>query len=268
MVFVGSDSWAPLADRFVGHYDRLWGRVRTHVVDQHLRRHLPPPPADLVDVGGGAGHQSLPLARSGYRVSILDPSAAMLRRAEELLSTEPEDVRSRVQLVEGPGEEAVSVLGRGRFAGVLCHGVLLYLDDPAPMVEALAELAEDGGVVSIVAKNAKTMAIRPALQGDWKTALSAFDSDHQINGLGVDTRGDTVEGLSHLLSTCGVETVAWYGVRLFTEGWEEDRSQDDPEEDVMAVELEASMRDPYRQMSRLFHLVGVRRSSPVVRTRG
>ena len=75
------DVWAPLAERFVdGHYGTLRGRVRTHVIACHLREHLPRPPAALVDVGGGAGNQSIPLARDGYQVAIVDPSAAMLAK--------------------------------------------------------------------------------------------------------------------------------------------------------------------------------------------
>ncbi len=60
------DAWAPLVDRFVGgHYGTPRGRVRTYVIDRHLAAHLPPPPLRIVDVGGGAGHQSIPLARRG-----------------------------------------------------------------------------------------------------------------------------------------------------------------------------------------------------------
>ncbi len=33
------------------------------MIDRHLSCHLPAAPAELVDVGGGAGHQALPLAR-------------------------------------------------------------------------------------------------------------------------------------------------------------------------------------------------------------
>jgi len=257
---VPEDPWAPLADKFVdGHYGSLRGHVRTHVIDQHLAWHLDAPPAALVDVGGGAGHQTLPLARRGYQVTIVDPSAAMLSRARQLLSAEPQEIADRVTLVEAPGEQAPAALGGQRYAGVLCHGVLMYLDDPKALVEALAELLLPGGVVSIAAKNAKALAVRPALAGDWKAALLAFDATGQINGLGVDTRGDTVEGLSELLSACGVDTVAWYGVRLFTDGWSRDRPAIDADDDVLAVELEASRRDPYRQLSWLFHLIGVRR---------
>jgi len=75
------DLRAPLAGRFVdGHYGMLRGRVRTYVIAAHLRDHLPGPPAAVADVGGGAGNQSIPLARDGYQVTIVDPSEAMLAR--------------------------------------------------------------------------------------------------------------------------------------------------------------------------------------------
>jgi SAM-dependent methyltransferase len=255
----GGDAWAPLADRFVdGHYGSLRGRVRTYVIDQHLRAHLAPPPLGIVDVGGGAGHQSLPLARAGYDVTIVDPSPAMLDRARALLTEEDDALARRVRLVEAPGESAPDALGGERFGGVLCHGVLMYLDDPGPLVGALCALADRGGVVSIVAKNVEVMAVRPALEGDWATALAMFDSDRQVNGLGVDTRGDDVGALSALLRDRGVEPIDWYGVRLFTDGWAPERPASDPDDLVLRVELEASRRDPYRRMSRLFHLVGRR----------
>lgn len=266
---VSEDPWAPLAERFVdGHYRTLRGRVRTHVIDRQLRWHLPPPPAAVVDVGGGAGHQALPLARDGYRVTIVDPSAAMLERAAGLLASEPVEVKARVTLVRADGRDAPEALAGQRFAAVCCHGVIMYLDEPGPLVAALAELANDDGVVSIAAKNQRCLAVRPALAGRWSEALAAFDSDRQINGLDVDTRADTVEGLSELLAGCGVEAVAWYGVRLFTDGWTPDRPPADDEEAVLAVELEASRRDPYRQLSRLFHLVGIRRRANPTRSAG
>jgi 2-polyprenyl-3-methyl-5-hydroxy-6-metoxy-1,4-benzoquinol methylase len=76
------DAWAGLADRYVdGHYGTLRGVVRTHVIHEHLRVHVPPPPLRLVDIGGGAGNQSIPLARAGYEVTLVDPSPSMLTKA-------------------------------------------------------------------------------------------------------------------------------------------------------------------------------------------
>jgi S-adenosylmethionine-dependent methyltransferase len=102
------------------------------------------------------------------------------------------------------------------------------------------------------------MAVRHALEGDWAAALASFDRGRQVNGLGVDTRGDSVDGLAALLTERSVRPIGWYGVRLFTDGWTPDRPATDDEDLVVRVELEASRRDPYRQLRRLFHLVGRR----------
>lgn len=249
------DPWTEVADRFVDeHYASVRGRVRTYVIDQHLEAHLPSPPASIVDVGGGAGTQSLPLARRGYDITIVDSSPAMLERATDALSGEPDDVASRVRLVEAPGEKALDSLGKEKFEGVLCHGVLPYVDDPSPLIDSLCALCAPGGIVSIVAKNSRTLAVLPALEANWAEALTAFDASRQINSLGFDTRADTVEDLAILLDQHGVKVVAWFGVRLFTDRWTDPEPAD--LDDLMAVELEASKRDPYRQLSRLFHLIG------------
>jgi SAM-dependent methyltransferase len=242
---------------FVGHYGTLYGRVRTYVVDAHLRDHIAPPPASVIDVGGGAGNQSIPLARDGYDVTIVDPSAEMLERAGA--RAEHDGVAERVRLVEGAGEEAPGLLAGERFDVVCCHGVTMYLDDPSPVLHALCTLAAPGGIVSILEKNARTLAVRPAMLGDWAGALAAFDATTQVNGLGLLTRGDTPEGLGDELAQHGVDGVAWYGVRCFTEGWSRERPANDPADLVLAVELEASRRDPYRSFSRLFHWIGRRR---------
>jgi SAM-dependent methyltransferase len=253
------DAWAPLAERFVeGHYGSLRGRVRTHVIHQHLTQHLPAPPARIVDVGGGAGNQSIPLARAGYEVTIVDPSPEMLRRAQARLGREGAAVADRVRVVESTGERAPQALGGDTFDGVLCHGVLMYLDEPDELVDALCRLTGPGGVLSIVAKNIEVLALRHVHEGDWAAALAAFGAERQVNGLGLDTRGDHVDALSELIARYGVDPLAWYGVRLFTDGWTPDRPATDPEDLVLEVEQVASRLDPYRRLSRLFHLVGQR----------
>ncbi len=183
----------------------------------------------------------------------------MLAEAALRLDAEPDEVAARVELVEADGEQAPVLLGEGRFDSVLCHGVIMYLDDPSPLLAALCASARPGGIVSIVTKNRRTMAMRPGLDGDWSATLAAFDAERQVNGLGIDTRGDDLDELTDELRTHGVDQIAWYGVRLFSEQWARDRPAGDPIDEVLAVELEASRRDPYRQLSRLFHLVGRRR---------
>jgi SAM-dependent methyltransferase len=259
---MGEDIWAGLADRFADDaYATVKGFVRTYVLHQHLLEHLPPPPAAVLDVGGGAGHQSFPLAVAGYQVTLLDLSPAMLDKARERLRQLPSDAQDRVTLLEADGEHAAEAVQGRRYAAVLCHGVLGYLDRPEPMVEQLCRCAAPGGVVSIMTGNAHASAVRPALERRWQDALAAFDSRTEIGVLGVRGRADTVEELSDLLRGFGVQPAAWYGVWLFVDWLEFGGVQLDPTDRVQAlaaarVELEASRRDPYRGLSRVFHLLG------------
>lgn len=213
-VHMDVDTRAALADQFVdGAYATVKGKVRTFVIHRHLLDHLPEAPARVLDVGGGAGHQSFPLARAGYDVTVLDPSPAMLAKAEQRRAAEPPEVRDRIRLVHGRGEDAPAVLDGARFAAVLCHGVLMYVADPAPLIASLCACAEDGGILSIMALNADTLAVRPALERRWGDALAAFEAHGERGVLGLDTRADTVDGLVERLQTHGVATIAWYGVR-------------------------------------------------------
>ena len=258
---VGEDIWAGLADQFVdGAYASVKGFVRTYVLHNQLLEHLPPAPGPVLDVGGGAGHQSFPLAQAGYEVTLLDPSPAMLDRARQRLERLPAPARRRVTLLQADGERADEAVGGSRFACVLCHGVLGYLDRPEPMVDQLCRCVDAGGVVSIMTGNAKAAAVRPALERRWADALASFDARTEIGVLGVQGRADTVEELSDLLQSRGVEPVRWYGVWLFVD-WLEfsgvELDPGDPEQvaATAAVEREAARRDPYRQLSRVFHLL-------------
>jgi hypothetical protein len=133
------------------------------------------------------------------------------------------------------------------------------------MVDQLCRCAAPGGVVSIMTGNARAGAVRPALERRWDDALAAFDSRHEVGVLGVSGRADTVDELSELLASRDVEPVRWYGVWLFVDwlefsGAELDRDDSDQLAATASVELEASRRDPYRQLSRVFHLIGRKRS--------
>jgi S-adenosylmethionine-dependent methyltransferase len=256
------DTWASLADQFADEaYATVKGYVRTYVMHQQLLEHLPPPPATVLDVGGGAGHQSLPLAQAGYQVTLLDPSRAMLDKAGQRLERLPGDARARVTMLQADGENAASAVDGRRFDAVLCHGVLGYLERPEPMVGQLCRCAAPGGIVSIMTGNAKAMAVRPAMERRWQDALEAFDATTEIGVLGVQGRADTVDGLSEVMQRGNVEPVRWYGVWLFVDWLEFAGAALDPSDSAQvqaqaAVELEASRRDPYRQLSRVFHLVG------------
>ena len=172
-------------------------------------------------------------------------------------ASEGGDVRRRVRLVEGEGERAAEILGRAAFDAVLCHGVLMYLEDSRPMIKALAAIARPGGLISVLAKNVFALAMRPALEGRYGDALAALETDRALGRLGAVTRAETVEVLRALLKEAGVGVVRWYGVRVFTDHLG-DRPPDPNLPGVVKLEWEAGRRDPYRSVARLIHLIGQR----------
>ncbi len=259
---MADDTWAGLADKFADDaYATVKGQVRTYVMHHQLLEHLPEAPASVLDVGGGAGHQSFPLAEAGYEVTLLDPSPAMLDKARGRLQQLSAEAQRRVTFVQADGERAEEAVGGRRFDAVLCHGVLGYLADPEPMVDQLCRCVCAAGVVSIMTANAHASAVRPALERRWDDALAAFDARTEIGVLGVAGRADTVEELSELMRRRGVKPQRWYGVWLFVDWLEFSGAELDPRDreqvaKTCAVELEAGRRDPYRGLSRVFHLVG------------
>ena len=255
-----------MGNRFFGlseRYNALDGNlgqvVRRHLLSRQLEAHLPPPPARVLDVGGGAGQQSIPLAGIGYEVTILDTSPEMLEEARRRLMAEEGGIRQRVRLVEGAGEDLPSVLGAEVFDAVLCHGVVMYLEDPRPMIRGLATAVRPGGVVSVLAKNAAALAMRPALRGQHRDALALLDTNRAAGHLGVVTRGDTVGEMSRFFDGAGLTVERWYGVRAFTDHLG-DRPPGDDLPDVLELEWKAGKMDPYRSIARLIHVVGRKRT--------
>ncbi len=75
-----------------GFYDRIvayeWKRLEHYVlenatVQHYFSRYLPPPPARIVDIGGGPGRYALMLAQQGYEVTLIDLSPGNVAWARE-----------------------------------------------------------------------------------------------------------------------------------------------------------------------------------------
>ncbi len=59
----------------------IWEKVRTLDL---LKRFLPPAPAVVLDVGGGAGAYAFALAENGYIVDLIDPVPLHIDQAKKL----------------------------------------------------------------------------------------------------------------------------------------------------------------------------------------
>ena len=120
--------------------EREWARMDRHrtefyVTLRALREHLPPPPARVLDCGGGPGRYAVELARWGYDVTLFDLSTGNLALAREKAA------EADVTLA---GVEQGTALDLSRFAdhsfdAVLLMGPLYHLFEEAERRRALAE---------------------------------------------------------------------------------------------------------------------------------
>ncbi len=236
--------------------------VRQELVSRQLHAHLPPLIAGedvprVLDVGCGQGTQAILLARAGYEVVGWDPAPALLDQARAALTAEPLDVQGRVLIRHGD-LDAVRDRIDAQFDIVCCHGVVMYLPSLDEAVVSLVSALRPGGVMSLLTRNRAGIAMRAGMMGDWRGALRGFEAHHYTNRLGVeDVRADDPEDVVAALGTAGIRTVAWYGVRLFTDHWD-DVSPPSDFGNVVAAEEEAGRRDPYRRLAALTHTIGVR----------
>ncbi|MEP6630045.1 MAG: class I SAM-dependent methyltransferase [Lapillicoccus sp.] len=109
-----------------------------------LRRHLPPPPADVLDLGCGTGTLTLLLAEAGHRVHGVDLAPAMVAAARAKLAG-----AGAMATVE-EGDAADPPGDPGTFDVVLTRHVLWALPDPAAALRRWAGLLRPGGRLVLV----------------------------------------------------------------------------------------------------------------------
>ncbi|MGW4733587.1 class I SAM-dependent methyltransferase [Streptomyces shenzhenensis] len=229
----------------------------------------------VLDVGMGRAARALRLARAGHQVTGVEQDPEMISAARTALTAEPEGIRERMRIVQGDGRDTGVHFLPGSFDVVLCHGVLLYVEEPDPLLAGLARMLAPGGLLSLVVRNGDAPAMRPGLTGDWAAALAALEAAPRTPSRGdadtgtadrpgPDVRADRLTALTATLAGIGAPLHAWYGVGVFTDtAADTDQGADGPEppadlEVMLAAEERAGRTDPYRGVAALLHLCGVR----------
>ncbi len=130
---------------------REWERMERHrtefaVTLRAMRDHLPPPPARVLDCGGGPGRYAIELARHGYAVTLFDLSPECLRLAQ----TKVQEAGVTLTGFEQGTATDLSRFADGAFDIVLLMGPLYHLLEERERLQALTEarrVLKPGGVM-------------------------------------------------------------------------------------------------------------------------
>lgn len=239
-------------------------RIRHELVWRQLQPHVQDFPTDgvAVDVGCGQGTQVVQLARAGLTVIGIDPSDELLDRARGAVAAEPPDVQDRVTLIRGHLDPDIGLHVEESAPPpadiVICHGVLMYLPSLDAGISAIRPLIGPHGLLSILTRNQYGIAMRAGMERRWDAAIAGFDADRYTNRLGIqDVRAHRPDHVAELVERHGLTVQAWYGVRLFSDHWE-NAPPDNNFDALLNAELQAGSRDPYRHLTALTHTVARR----------
>lgn len=123
-----------------------WFRLEYARTQELILRHLPPAPARVLDVGGGAGTYAFWLTSLGYEVHLIDPVPTHVEQAHALSARQPYDPLASATL-----GEARELQHRDQSAdAVLLLGPLYHLTQREDRLAALREarrVLRDGGLL-------------------------------------------------------------------------------------------------------------------------
>jgi S-adenosylmethionine-dependent methyltransferase len=226
------------------------GRVSFELLLGQVLDALPAAPATVVDAGGGTGQLAVALARHGYRVTVVDTSAAMLATCAQRAADAGAEVAERVTGIQGDAADLPGLLGQDSQDAAVCHDLLTRVDDQAALLASLAGVLAAGGVLSLGFANRDWLALRAGRRGDHPTAL-------RLAGAAAGEALTLAEAETEL-DKAGFELVAASGVGVFTDIGDDDLDQG---ELATLVELERLVagREPYRSSARTLHLIARRR---------
>ena len=255
MIDVFSDNLAAWRD----YTGSPWGRIRYAVVAETLRRQCEDLGAGLgerlriLDVGGGDAMDSLPLARAGHDVTVLDPSQAWLGEAKRRAA------EAGVALTTVMG--GLDDLPVGEWDLVLCHFVIQYRPADAGDVEALATRVRPGGRLSLMTPNPDGRVLRELVLAGPAAARAELDRDTvEVATFRTTVRKVRLAEAVAAAEAAGLRVVSVYGNRVANDLIADNAAKSEQGffADLLDLELALCDREPFNRIGFAWQLIAER----------
>lgn len=229
-----------------------WARIRYAVVGEILRRHATELGERLriLDVGGGDGMDSVPLAAAGHDVTIVDPARDWLDEAERRAAA----AGTTITTIEGGLDD----LPAGTWDLVLCHFVLRYRPAGLDDIGALARRVRPGGRVSVVDVNPDGRVLRALLTEGPTAATTELAAERaEVVTFGTDARKVSWQDTRAQLEAAGLRPLGLYGSRIANDLIVDDTAKQDPAyfTDLLDLELTLCDREPFNRIGFAWQVV-------------
>lgn len=263
----GADVFGDRADAWSSWQASPWGRLRYALVHETTGRAIFDlgGPLRVLDVGGGDGADSLPLAAEGHYVTVLDFAPELLELAAQTAAAS--GVADRVHTVCADldalmGDERAGTLAMTAFDVVLCHNVLQYRTDVPATVQKLADLVRPGGVLSVMAPNPAMDVMAAVIRRlDPVRAAQVLDSP-TVHGETFDHEMRRLEAadVEEALAAAGCVVEHRFGIRCLMDLIADDERKAEPEfyRQLQELELRLCEREPYWRTARFWQLAARR----------
>jgi S-adenosylmethionine-dependent methyltransferase len=244
-------------NRWIKENSLPWMKLKTELGLSNLRKHLPGKSLRILDAGGGSGFDSIPLAREGHQIDLMDYSAEMLKVAQK--DVEREDLQDRIRLHQADISRLDRIFPRPEFDAVICHNVLQFIGDPQNLLPQMAKILAPGGILSLISGNRYTI--------PYRTAFYAKDLDQAYRQIGsrnyqhfffnTEVTEYSADEVREMLPGAGLAFEAHYGIRCLADYWGDNETKLRPEvwEKIVRLEYALTDKQPYNLMARFWQII-------------
>lgn len=235
-----------------------WFQLKYKLCHANLIKHIDTSRSlRILDAGGGNGIESIPFAKQGHQVDLVDYAAEMLGDARKAI--EEQGLQAQVNLHQADLSQLPTLFAPESFDLLLCHNVLSYVDDVPTRLAEFATFLKPGGVASIVNVNRYSRTLATAFfRNDLTTALAEIDQRTFPTIVFKSTMTlFSAQEMSEMLTSQGLQVEQDYGILCIFSYWGDNERKSDPINLAHLEQIEFAMTDkhPYKLMASYYQIL-------------